>query len=90
MALSAVIGILAAVMYLNPSAPFDVSPATVIVIATALGGAFIFFLLMRVQRRRGMRRKRQRAATLRREAAESRPLHDGPVAEQGRRSLTAY
>src|SRR5690606_22130775 len=56
MALSAVAGMVAAVMYLNPSAPFDVAPATVIVIAAAVGGAFIFFLLMRVQRRRAVNR----------------------------------
>lgn len=55
-ALSALIGMLAAVMYLDPASPFAVSPATVIVMATALGGSFIFFLLMRIQRRRAVNR----------------------------------
>lgn len=56
MAVSAVIGIAAALIYINPAAPFDVAPSTVIAIATALGGSFIFFLLMRIQRRRAVNR----------------------------------
>lgn len=54
--LSGAMGVAATAILLSPSQPYDISPATVVAVGTAVAGIIIFLVLMNVQRRRAINR----------------------------------
>jgi signal transduction histidine kinase len=54
--LGAAVGIVAVLVYFAPAQPYDVSPATLLAVTVAIGGAVGLLACMRIQRRRAVTR----------------------------------